>query len=83
METENLETESRKAKVGTVTGIRKTGILEWNNTNFDKQRNRQDENWENKTRVNKEIGKEKEESEKQSREYWNLIMDDNTRRQPE
>ena len=35
-------------------------------------------NWNNKTRVSKEIGKEKEQAEKKLREYWNLILDDNT-----
>ena len=37
-------------------------------------------NWKNKTRVSKEIGKGKEQAQKQSREYWNLILDDNTGR---
>ena len=37
-------------------------------------------NWENKTRVSKEIEKGEEESEKQSRGYWNLILEDNTGR---
>ena len=35
-------------------------------------------NWQNKTRVTKEIGKIKEELQKQSREYWNLKLEDNT-----
>ena len=31
-------------------------------------------NWENKTRVSKEIANIKEELEKQSRDYWNLML---------
>ena len=37
-------------------------------------------NWKNKTRVSKETGKGKEQAEKQSREYWNLILYNNTGR---
>ena len=39
--------------------------------------------WKNKTRVSKKIEKGKEQAEKQSREYWNLILDDNTGKQLE
>ena len=35
-------------------------------------------NWKNKTRVSEETGKGKDQTEKQSREYWNLILYDNT-----
>ena len=79
MKTENLETERKEAKNGTGTGIMKNGILEWNNKNFER-RNREIRSMKigKKIRVSKEIGKGKEESEKQSTESWNLIMDDNT-----
>ena len=33
-------------------------------------------NWENKILVSQKIGKGKEESEEQSRKYWNLILED-------
>ena len=33
-------------------------------------------NWENKILISQKIGKGKEESEEQSRKYWNLILED-------
>ena len=81
METENLESERRKTKHNGYGNNKdwNTGMKQLN-PRKEKQRNRQDENWENKTRVSKKMEKGKEKSEKQGREYWDLIIDDNTGR---
>ena len=68
METENLETDRKKAKHGTGKGIIKTGISERNNKNFER-RSRET----GRINIGKikhwGIGKGKEKSEKQSRGY--------------